>query len=374
MSRRAIVVLLSLVAQAWTVQDVSAKSPLLSLLPFKRVDADHNKDYTLSENNGPWLILAATFGGAEGEGQARELVLELRRRYKLPAYLHRRTASERFDQEEIRGLTYDKYGAPKRMKYKRNAQHDAIAVLVGDFNSIDDAKLEDSLERIKHMRPDCLDLKKRGRTMQHFAGLRDAYRRVSGDKRRRERGPMGRAFVAPNPLLPKEYFAPGGLDDFVRDLNRSVKFSLLNNPGQYTVRVATFRGDQTINQTKVQELERSGRFSDKLEFAADKAHRLTVALRKRDVEAYEFHDRNESIVAIGSFDSEGTTLANGTIDINPEIYHIMKTYGARPRQLPGQGVLGLQPTQVDGIPFDVQPLPMKVPRRSIAQDYARRQR
>ena len=40
----------------------------------------------------------------------------------------------------------------------------------------------------------------------------------------------------------------------------------------------------------------------KLVEAAKKAHVLTVEFRKLGVEAYEFHDRCESYVCIGSFD------------------------------------------------------------------------
>ncbi len=54
---------------------------------------------------------------------------------------------------------------------------------------------------------------------------------------------MRRAFVARNPLLPKEYFVDAGIDPFVLDMNRQVKHSLLDNPGQYTVRVASFQGE-----------------------------------------------------------------------------------------------------------------------------------
>ena len=49
----------------------------------------------------------------------------------------------------------------------------------------------------------------------------------------------------------------------------------------------------------------SGR--SKLEEAAYNAHLLVVALRKQGVEAYEFHDRHESLVTIGSFDSVGVS-------------------------------------------------------------------
>ena len=48
------------------------------LIPFKRIDADPNKSYPLTAENGPWLIMAATFSGEKAREQAQELVYELR--------------------------------------------------------------------------------------------------------------------------------------------------------------------------------------------------------------------------------------------------------------------------------------------------------
>ena len=39
-----------------------------------------------------------------------------------------------------------------------------------------------------------------------------------------------------------------------------------------------------------------------LEEAAENAHILTESLRQQGYEAYEFHDRDQSIVTVGSFD------------------------------------------------------------------------
>ena len=127
-----------------------------------------------------------------------------------------------------------------------------------------------------------------------------------------------------------------------------------------------------MNSSEIDDIERTGMVSDKLELAADKAHRLTSALRARGVDAYEFHDRTESIVTVGSFDSVGEPRADGKIEIHPTVHKIMQMYGASRRQLPGVGTLGLQPRTLAGITFDVQPVPVEVPRRSIAADYARR--
>jgi hypothetical protein len=350
-------------------QGTVAAPPWNALLPFKRVEANPQKTYTLHEENGPWLILAASFQGDGAEQHANELVLELRDRYKLNAYAHRQV----YDfTKPVRGLTINKYGEWAKMRYANASKFEAIAVLVGDFPSVDDPHLERTLDKLKFARPACLDLEKRDWSAQGFATLRAWYRRVNRDSSKHNKGPMGNAFVTRNPLLPESYFAPNGVDDFVLGLNRGVKYGLLDNPGKYTVKVATFRGNDTINQREIAELEATGRVTNKLEIAADNAHRLTVALREKGVEAYEFHDRHESIVTVGSFETEGTPLANGTIDINPAILQIMKSYGASREPIPGQQLLGLRPRTLAGIPFDIQPLPMKVPRRSLAMDYARR--
>jgi hypothetical protein len=97
-------------------------------------------------------------------------------------------------------------------------------------------------------------------------------------------------------------------------------------------------------------------------------------LRRQGIEAYEFHDRHESIVTVGSFNSVGTPLPDGRTEVHPAIQRIMESFG--PARISGQlnGVqqVGLQPRGLEGIPFDVSPIPIEVPRRSIAQDYARR--
>src|SRR6185369_17563432 len=58
-----------------------------------------------------------------------------------------------------------------------------------------------------------------------------------------KRGPMAQAFFTRNPLLPREYFVPKGVDKFVAKMNEGVEHSLLDNPGRQTVQVATFRGN-----------------------------------------------------------------------------------------------------------------------------------
>ncbi len=341
-----------------------------SFIPFrKNVDANPSTRYELTEEHGPWLVLAANFAGEGAAEQAHELVLELRKEFNLPAYIDRKE----FDYSEtVEGKSLDRYtGLPSKMKHAHGGKFDAYAVLVGDFDSAEEPQLQKTLEKLKYARPACLDLEIHKKSTQRFAGFRELQRRMNGDAAKRQKGPMGNAFVTRNPHLPEEFFAPGGLDEFVVELNSRAEFSLLNNPGRYTVKVASFGGKNTMNSKEIEALEQSGQVSDKLDIAADKAHRLTVALRSRGVDAYEFHDRTESIVAVGSFESVGEPRVDGKIEIHPTVHKIMQMYGASRRELPGGGSLGLQPRILAGISFDVQPMPVEVPRRSIAADYAR---
>src|SRR5690606_2719759 len=92
-----------------------------------------------------------------------------------------------------------------------------------------------------------------------------------------------------------------------------------------------------------------------------KAHKLTVALREKGIEAYEFHDEFESIVTVGSFDSVGTPRPDGKTEINPAVHAVIESYKAIPMPWQG-GQLALRPRTLNGIPFDAQPWPVEVPR------------
>jgi hypothetical protein len=100
--------------------------------------------------------------------------------------------------------------------------------------------------------------------------------------------------------------------------------------------------------------------------AGDKAHRLAKALRMKGYEAYEFHDRYASIVTVGSFNSVGTPRPDGRTEINPQIHEIMKRFGAEAQTLPGQKTPVTPLKTLAGIPFDIQPIPVEVPKRSIS--------
>jgi len=337
-----------------------AAPPWIDLLTGKKIEADASKDYQLTEENGPWLIFACSFSGDGAEAQAHDLVLELRRRYKLPAYVH----EMEFELDDTDGRGLNRYGGPVRMRYRRGDEIREVAVLVGDYAAVDDPEAQRTLERIKHYRPDSLKLDESRPTTRTLA----AWRLLTslGEQGDERPGPMSKAFVTTNPLLPREFFAPGGVDPDVVEWNEPVKYSLLDCPGPYSVQVATFKGRVLIKQDKIAAIE-SGReeMKSSLDEAADKAHRLTVALRMKGYEAYEFHDRKASIVCVGSFKSVGSPRQDGKTEINPKIHWLMKKFGAQPVNVPGRAPM-MEPKTLVGIPFDIQPLPVKVPKPSIS--------
>jgi hypothetical protein len=358
-------------------------APWDKLLTGNRVDADPKKDYTLTEQNGPWMIMAHSFAGPEADKQARDLVLELRSKYKLPAY----TYHMKFEFGETTGRGVDRFGGVPKMKYCAGDKAEETAVLVGDFQSINDPAAQQTLQDIKYMHPSCMEGGLAAKADASATTWQSIQQYFNPKDPKKQRGAMAQAFVSNNPLLPKDYYNPPGLDDFVVKMNEPVEYSLLSCPGRYTVQVAHFTGEVIIKPQEIKAInDGTMTMKSRLAEAADKAHRMTVALRAKGYEAYEFHDRGARIVTIGSFQSVGDPRPDRKIEINPRIHRIMTTFGGKPLDapIPGQAPAGamsaktiadgqlLPNGQPDLIPFDVQPLPVEVPKRSVARAFSQR--
>jgi hypothetical protein len=93
--------------------------------------------------------------------------------------------------------------------------------------------------------------------------------------------------------------------------------------------------------------------------AADKAHRLTLALRRAGWQAWEFHDRESSIVCVGSIDQLSVPEGDGRAAVHPEIARIVRELGPDPAGLARGQIV---PRAFDGIMLDLQPKPIDVPR------------
>ena len=330
-------------------------------------------EHRLLDSHGPWLIYAASFAGDGAERDAQRLAQELRQQHKLAAYIYQETFDFR---QPVRGKGVDPRGKPLQMRYRQSGAFAEYAVLIGDFSSVDDPKAQKVLKKVKFLQPAALQPEKSAGKTQRFAGLRALQRRLSTDAQKRKKGPMGQAFITRNPLLPAEYFVPQGVDQWVMEMNEKRKYSLMDCGKKYSVRVATFRGNVVLDQREVEALENGKEMNSKLAQAGEKAERLTLLLRKKGVEAYQFHDRNESIVTVGSFETVGTLGADGRVAISPAVQSVVQMYGPRSQPLPGdplKKMAGVMPRSMGGISFDIQPVAVLVPRRSMASDYANRE-
>lgn len=346
-----------------------AAPPWASLIPFKKVEADVNKTYELTEANGPWMIMASSFNGPGAANDAKNLVMELRKDYGLEAFVF----EQKYDfSDSVVGKGYDRYGGPKKMRYMNDASFVSYAVMVGNYDSVDASGVESTLNKLKTAHPKVFQT---GYSVKSdvIKTMREKIKDAINTEEKKEKGPMGNAFVTRNPLLPEEFFRPQGPDQLVVGMNKDTPYNLLNCPGKYTVRVATFRGAVELDQNKIKEIEAKNIVGgSRLAVAAAKAEKLAAALRKQGVEAYTFHDRSESIVTVGSFESVGTPRRDGKIEINPQVKRIMDGYkGSAGAQPSANGLPTFEPKILAGITFDVQPVPVQVPRVSVAADYAR---
>ena len=338
---------------------------------FSQDQADPRAMFPLAEKDGPWLVLATTFRGPGAREDARKLVQELRSRHKLQAYTHEKSFDYTGTQ---RGVGFNPDGTPKTMRFANAEQVLEVAVLVGDFASCEDARGQKVLQRVKTLQPEAL---------AGEAGKSRAFSDFRAVLPKADKGPMHLAFMIPNPLLPEDYFRRQEVDAFVQEMNADVTHSLLDCPGRYSVRVASFTGSGVIGQAAestpaggslidVSKLVgamrgqgwqdpklRSVQTESRLVEAADKAHRVTVALRRAGWQAWEFHDRESSIVCVGTIDRLTVPQAEGPAVVHPEITKIIAALGPNPAKL-AQGVI--EPRSFDGIFLDVDPKPIDVPR------------
>ena len=337
------------------------------------VEADPNKEYVLNELNGPWMICVMTFSGDNAKNRAMELAYELRKRYKIEAYIYEKV----FDHtkgvdvfEEMRDTQV------KRKMATGNVTRD-WGVLVGNYQNYFDKDINEMLAKIKSnaVNPECLKRNAQDSSLAASVGENvKSFRKTLQPNTQTNDAPLEASFKTPNPLLPKDYFVQNKqfLDDFVVRMNSKQDYSLLQCRAKYTIMVAQFKGSISLKQDEVEAIE-SGRkeMQSKLEEAADKAERLCVALRKEGWPAFTFHDRNSSIVTIGEFNVLGEQLPNGMINYNDSITRIMKRcqgaqklntdiaqvgYGER------KAGYGYIVQSVNGISLLAQPIPIEVPK------------
>ncbi len=336
---------------------------VLQMPSFAEIEAVKGKRYTLTRQHGPWMIMVASIRDVEDEERrmkdgmtawqaADELVYQLRKK-GIPAYTYVRqtkmgdvvTASD----VSIEGRQYI-------------AQHGYISVLAGNFKDNQDDNLKKVLDYIKNkFRAEFLMDEKNGGIFARTPG---------------RPGPLSKAFVTVNPLLSPEEVRQKSVDKTSLALNADMEYSLLKNKGKYTLVVATFTGNaitQLAGRADAAAMKKfEGSFGSNLDLSAEEAWSLTESLRNakkigydQNYEAWLFHDRNKSVVTVGSFDSPG----------DPRIQTLATMFRAKPGRHPVTGEEMMTPEifnsprrPLPGKPidrmwiFDADPHLMEVPR------------
>ncbi|NND97341.1 MAG: hypothetical protein HKN47_08445 [Pirellulaceae bacterium] len=364
-NRRWLLVVCAAVVAICTLGPSTAQADPPSLLQkmFHRDVAGELKNvrYELTEEDGPWMVLATTFVGHNAKQSAETAAEEIRSELRLPAFIYR----EKFD---FTGRLEDANSQSRRMRYANAYQYDAYAVLVGEYDTVEHPSIERDLKALKSFSlsvyQDPNAVKEEINTSTPATTIKAFSHKLFQSRKGRNKGPMANAFVTRNPMLPEEYFSAPKVDSFVRQLNDGKDFSLLDCDGKYTVVVCTFEGLGTIvDGKKEKDFVPS---IDRLDKYAADAGKMVKQLRQKGDEAYQFHDRYRSLVTIGSFETLGRPLPGGGFEYSPEIRRVMQKYSAFnsqvARTIPGKS--GIAANHAAMIPFDVQPTPIAVPKQT----------
>lgn len=358
-----------------------------SLLSMFKKKTSSTNGFQLSADQGPWMILAASLSGDDAQAKAEALARELQQTLKVDCYVLDKTFDHSSMLKTDRHQTVDIVSGTvesRRVRMANQSSEKVVAVLVGNFASLEDPAIKDLLQKIRTAHPAALEGKDSAESKDPSKAessnwLVSSARQVMWSRTDRQsnknKGKMGAAFVTRNPLLPDDFFQAPKVDELVADLNKNVEHSLLKCPKRFTVRVASFQGKAVTDFGTGGAASKPKELSDNLDLAADKANKLTTALRAKGVEAYEFHDQYASYVTIGSFDDLGPQSPNGELQLNPEIRRILDEYcgytTVDAKLKSSQALTKVQSVKsLNEIPFDIEGKPMAVPRASTSKLYS----
>jgi hypothetical protein len=224
------------------------------LLGFgSKVEADPNKNYPLTANDGAYVIYVASFRGDDAEALAKALVYELRAEYKLPAFLFRRLDEEALaERERLKQLQAERGEEGIRPRKVRVLEE--FAVVIGGYRTQEEARK--ALPELKaRPAPKNLPAVRLRMWQDPFSMHREGRKEEPKVLQDGAVNPFRHAFVTRNPLTPR----PTARHDYdaqqMQALNASEKFSLLRNPEPYTLVVMVFRAtDSNPDQPSIFDL------------------------------------------------------------------------------------------------------------------------
>lgn len=302
-----------------------------------RVEADPNKEYPVTPEAGPWMICVTTYVGPDSPQLAHQMVLEIRGRFDLPAFVVNHGDEERRKQqqelEQFRKQFPDYKGPVRHTRVQEQC-----AVLIGGYKDIDTAHR--ALLGVKKLPPPSSD------KLMPILAQAGPPQRVGDEQKSLLEGtfvnPFPNSFVVHNPTVHVQRQAENRKDPFLKKLNAHETLSLLRCNKPWTMVVATYQGMHSIQPKEggsfFENLWKSNT-GELLEASGQNAHNLADALRKLGVEAYVLHMRMGSVVTVGGYDGPD----------DPHMKEMQRTLASKVQL--GQNVQLL-----------AEPMPMPVPR------------
>jgi hypothetical protein len=282
--------------------------------PNVKLPTDPIEPYLLTQENGPFMVIANTFKGPNADKYAQLLAMELRSQFGLPAYVLRpkdfplRSNIRGVPPTANPGINRAMPGLPELSRIK-----DEAAVLVGNEKTLADSKK--LLNHVKRLHPACLDAITGHLPWRKGAGLKFAQ-------------------CTTNPYVPAEVLFQKTPDLMIKKINQG-PHNIYTCPGKYTIQIAEFAGRKQMVTEK--QPEKAFSFFElqhsPLAKAADDAERLAEALAKdKDVRQtgyvpYVFHDRYSSKVYVGAFNSPDDPAAGRLRDDLLKLSFVLNTKG-----------------------------------------------
>jgi hypothetical protein len=314
-------------------------------------EPDINQDIQVKKELGPWMIMVHAYSGPDAPVMARQMVMELRATYKLPAYTFSYGAEEKRKEYERKKAIIEKQreylikkGLPldEKIRVRTMRTSEQVGVLIGGYGSEEAAKhMVDQIRKLKPLDPNKVMLDKRVIYVEEKKKDNSA---LSASKAMEGYvNPFLGAFVAHNPTVKQVRPADWDKVDMtlLQKLNSRESFSLLNCKKPFTLVVKDFK-TPTLFQQKAEKgsfLETIGlgvKSGQREDAAATSAHNLAELLHKANLDVYVLHTKYTSIVCVGGYDSlddpNMRSMANLIeTKVMPQIAQLFP-------QLPGQGI------------------------------------
>jgi hypothetical protein len=301
-----------------------------------RVEADPGQEYRVTPEVGPWLIIVKTYKGPQAAQMAHDLILLIRQRDNLPAYLFIHGEEEKRKQQEYVQEMHRLCPDVPNLRLRLVRVEEEYAVLVGGYADIDAARR--ALDHVKRLKPPDDD-----RLLDRVTTVGPA---GEGENRAVVQAapvnPFVTAFVVHNPTVPQEAVDHNKPDPALKDLNAGRPYNLLACGRPWTLVVKEFPGaavlqPQSSTGSFLGMLGLGSKSQDVLAASGLQAEEVARVLREMKFDAYVLHTRNSSIVTVGGFDAPD----------DPQLQQLQ-------RQLAN--------LQIGPIQCFVRPLPMPVPK------------